>query len=236
VGLVDLEDLRQAASTVLAKEFDREAMRRALEDAGGPGAELWERLVDLGWTSIGVPEEHGGAGAGFRELGVILQELGRATAPALFMGSAVLATTALRNSRPSASTDDLLARLADGRSSLTIALSGLPGRIALEELPLEARPTASGWRLDGEAAYAPDAQAADRLVVAARLPCCETVVGMVESVANGVAIAPSPVLDLTRRFSTVHLHDTPLRPESVLATGEEAAAPTSRPGRSPATA
>ena len=57
---------------------------------------LWRSLsVDLGLAGLLVPEGRGGAGASAREAGVVLEELGRFVAPAPFLTSAVVATTAL---------------------------------------------------------------------------------------------------------------------------------------------
>ena len=52
-------------------------------------------MVELGWTSLHVAEEHGGAGCGYADLAVVLHELGRAITPSPFLASAVLATGAL---------------------------------------------------------------------------------------------------------------------------------------------
>ena len=50
---------------------------------------------DLGLAGLLVPEALGGAGASMREAAVVLEELGRAVAPVPYLGSAVVATTAL---------------------------------------------------------------------------------------------------------------------------------------------
>lgn len=53
---------------------------RAAEPVGFD-AELWNRLLSLGVTEMGVPEEHGGDGAGITELAIVAEELGRTLAP-----------------------------------------------------------------------------------------------------------------------------------------------------------
>ena len=49
----------------------------------------------MGLAGLLIPESLGGAGASAREAAVVLEELGRAVAPVPFLGSAVVATTAL---------------------------------------------------------------------------------------------------------------------------------------------
>ncbi|MBQ1023513.1 acyl-CoA dehydrogenase family protein [Micromonospora sp. C95] len=91
----DEEALRDSVRALLAAHAPWQRTLAAV-DAGEPydGA-LWRRLVDqTGVTGLAVPVEHGGAGAGFREVAVVLEELGRAVAPVPFLGT-VVATTAL---------------------------------------------------------------------------------------------------------------------------------------------
>src|SRR5690606_12920748 len=42
---------------------------------------LWEQLLELGVTQMGVPEEQGGDGVGISELVIIAEEFGRVLAP-----------------------------------------------------------------------------------------------------------------------------------------------------------
>ncbi|WBB90416.1 acyl-CoA dehydrogenase family protein [Verrucosispora sp. WMMC514] len=91
----DEEALRDSVHALLAAHAPWQRILAAV-DAGEPydGA-LWRRLVDqTGVTGLAVPVEHGGAGAGFREVAVVLEELGRAAAPVPFLGT-VVATRAL---------------------------------------------------------------------------------------------------------------------------------------------
>ena len=57
---------------------------------------LWHTLAaEVGCAGLLIPESLGGAGASYREAAVVAEELGRAVAPVPFLGSAVIATTAL---------------------------------------------------------------------------------------------------------------------------------------------
>ena len=85
------EEQRMLADT--ARAFvDRSCppeVARAL-DAGAPEPQLWPIIVDAGWTSLVVPEEHGGAGRGLAEVVVVCEQLGRGP-----IASPLIATTAL---------------------------------------------------------------------------------------------------------------------------------------------
>ncbi|HJZ26666.1 MAG TPA: acyl-CoA dehydrogenase family protein, partial [Streptosporangiaceae bacterium] len=57
---------------------------------------LWQTVAgDLGCAGLLIPERDGGAGASYREVCSAAEALGSAVAPVPFLGSAVVATTAL---------------------------------------------------------------------------------------------------------------------------------------------
>ena len=76
----------------------------------------WQELAELGWTGVTVPEEQGGAGLGFLEAGVLVEELARTLAPGPF-----LATIALLPALP----PDDQAAVAAGEASWALALGPL---------------------------------------------------------------------------------------------------------------
>ena len=77
-------------------------MVRSVLDTDAPfQRELWQKIVDLGWTAMAIPEAYGGLGLGYLELCVVAEELGRSLAPVPFSSSVYLATEA---SRPGAAT------------------------------------------------------------------------------------------------------------------------------------
>jgi alkylation response protein AidB-like acyl-CoA dehydrogenase len=64
---------------------------RAAEPTGFDGA-LWHQVSELGLTSIAVPEEHGGGGAGWVELALVAELLGESLAPVPLVDAAVATT------------------------------------------------------------------------------------------------------------------------------------------------
>ena len=80
---------------------------------------LWRALAaDLGCAGLVIGEEHGGAGASWREAAVVAEETGRHAAPVPFLGSAVTATAAAL----AAGDAGLLAGLADGEVTAALAV------------------------------------------------------------------------------------------------------------------
>jgi alkylation response protein AidB-like acyl-CoA dehydrogenase len=77
----------------------------------------WRELAELGWTGVSIAEEHGGAGLTFLEEAVLIEELGRALHHGPYVSTIALTLPALPG--------DLLAEVASGESSWTLALGPL---------------------------------------------------------------------------------------------------------------
>jgi len=89
------ELLREQARGFLADNCPPTAVRKVLDGDAEYDAELWQKVVEMGWTATVIPEEFGGLGLSYLELVVIAEELGRAAAPIPFSSSVYLATEAL---------------------------------------------------------------------------------------------------------------------------------------------
>ena len=90
------EALRTTVRRFLAEQAPVQPyVRDLLGDARGTTETVWKGLAQLGVTGLLVPEEQGGAGMGMVDMGVVLEELGRAVHPGPFLSSAVAAATAV---------------------------------------------------------------------------------------------------------------------------------------------
>ncbi|WP_377271734.1 acyl-CoA dehydrogenase family protein [Peterkaempfera sp. SMS 1(5)a] len=198
------EDLRAAVRAVLADHCPPSAVLARCETAAPYDPKLWHTLArELGAAGLQIPEEHGGAGAGLRETAVVLEELGRAAAPTPYLGSAVLATTALLGCDAA----ELLGRLAAGELSaaLAVPLSTAPGAV----FPATVRADAAGT-LSGTVTSVADLAGAGTVLVPA-LGQDGPALYAVEASAAGLALTPRTSLDLTRPLTDLTLHGTPAR-------------------------
>jgi alkylation response protein AidB-like acyl-CoA dehydrogenase len=73
------EAIKQAARDFLTGKSDLRSVRRQVE-AGTYDDALWGGIKKQGWTGIVIPEQHGGAGLGYVELAVVMEEFGYACA------------------------------------------------------------------------------------------------------------------------------------------------------------
>jgi alkylation response protein AidB-like acyl-CoA dehydrogenase len=174
------DELRSVAQDLLAKDTD------------------WPLLVQAGWVGVDAPDEFGGSGATFAEVAVICEEIGRAAASTAYLGGAVLGIGALLAAQSSEFRDQLLRDATTGDTRVALALSA-------EECPreFELATTRLGWRIHGHATFVPDAAVAQRLLLPSSDSNGEPVLVDVASAAVGLRIEEQPVLDETRRLSTV---------------------------------
>jgi alkylation response protein AidB-like acyl-CoA dehydrogenase len=201
------EALRATVRRFLAEQAPIQPyVRDLLGERRGTTDAVWKGLAQLGVTGLLVPEEHGGAGMGMVDMGVVLEELGRAVHPGPFLSSAVAATSALVLTGDGADiAGDMLASIADGSLVATVAL--------LEDDGRDWRRVATRARdgvLTGAKTFVPDAAAADVLVVSAS---DDEGVGLftVETGAAGLRVEPVPSVDGTRSHGTVTLDGTRAR-------------------------
>jgi alkylation response protein AidB-like acyl-CoA dehydrogenase len=199
----DQEALRDAVRRFVTAESPSAYVRAMFEDERGFTDEVWGAVVDLGWTGLLVPEEHGGLGLGLVDLVVVQEELGRALFPGPWFSSAVLATLAAR----ALGLDDRLASLAAGATRGTVALDELGHGDPVARVRTRARRTGGRWLLDGLKPVVPDGHTADWALVVAR-----TEHGLGTFLLEAPAGEPVPAWDGTRKLARLALDGRPAEP------------------------
>ncbi len=74
---------------------EQDELRREARSLLAEHEPSWQELAELGWLGVSVPEAHGGAGLGFVEEAVLLEELGRSLYPGPYFATIGLALPAL---------------------------------------------------------------------------------------------------------------------------------------------
>ncbi|QKV96606.1 acyl-CoA/acyl-ACP dehydrogenase [Streptomyces sp. NA02950] len=207
------DELRLPLRALLADRCPAVALLARIESDEPYDTGLWRALgAELGVTGLSVPEEYGGAGAGWRETAVVLEELGRAVAPVPYLGSSVLVTAALM----AADETRVLPEVAAGRraAALAVPFSTSPG------LPFPDAVRLSGSALSGTVTSVADALPARVLLVPAT-GAAGPGLYLVDLAAAGdtVTVTPRRSLDLTRPLADLTLRSAPAVP---VALGNEA--------------
>ena len=213
------DDLRAMVRELLTDRSGSEQVRAALERPEGHDPELWRTVVDLGLSGLLVPEEHGGAGAEFADMAVVLHELGRRVVPLPILSGGVLAATALAGCGNAAVAAELLPAIAAGERSVAVAVGGPEGQLPVGTWTLRWSADGDGIRLDGVTGYVLDAPDSDVVIVAANGPDGPVLAAVDSSDAR---IERVPTTDRTRRLGTVSLGSVAVPRERLLAEPEDA--------------
>ena len=141
----DQQDLRELAAKILNDATTLERVKRVLADADGFDRDLWSALAEAGILGISLPESVGGAGLGFLETCIVLEEVGRTAAPIPALAVMGLAAPALVEFGAT----DALAGVADGTRIVTAALTEAVGDATTPST------SAAGGKLTGEKVCVP---------------------------------------------------------------------------------
>ena len=156
----------------LAREFleaecpPRLAREMEKDDLGYP-PELWQKMADLGWLGISLPEEHGGQGLPLTYLGIIMEELGRAIAP-VPLHSTAMAALAIAEAGSAEQQRQLLPRVSRGDLILTWAFTEQTPRFRPETIHAEAVPDGDDFILTGTKMFVDNFNVAEQCLVACR--------------------------------------------------------------------
>ncbi|QNJ93316.1 acyl-CoA/acyl-ACP dehydrogenase [Mycolicibacterium fluoranthenivorans] len=201
--------LRDVMRAFLAKHSSESAVRAQLDGEPGYDESAWRTAADqIGLQSLAIPEEFGGAGYGFDELAIVMEETGRALYTGPVLSTVVLATNALLCSQDKNACEQYLPAIAAGELVATVAVTEHAAHWDPDDITVTAQPSGAGWVLTGTKPYVLDGASAGLLVVAARTPAGVSLF-CVEAPADGLRIEPRDVLDLSRRFASVTFDATP---------------------------
>ncbi len=204
------EELRTTIRRFCEDKSPSSKVRRLMETAEGYDEAVWKQMAgELGLQGLHVPEEYGGQGFGFVELGIVMEEFGRALVCAPFFSSVCLAANAILNAGTDDQKADLLPGIAGGERIATLALAEEQGGWAADAITTEAVSGGGGYELTGTKSYVIDGHTAGTLIVAARDPGSTGVEGIglfvVDGDAEGVTREPLETLDMTRKQARIAL-------------------------------
>ena len=206
------EMLRATARKFFENECTSTFVRARMEEPAGVTDEFWTKLAEQGWLGLIYPEEYGGAGLGFVDLVVLMEEMGRVVMPGPFLATTILGGLAILESGSAAQKKEWLSRIATGEAKATLAWTEPNVRWDAAGVTTTARAADGGFVLSGTKLFVPDAHLADVLVVAARTsegPRPEEGVSLflVPKETAGLAVKLLPTMDQTRKLCEVSLRD-----------------------------
>jgi len=176
----------------------------------------WNQMVELGWTSLALPERCGGIELGSVAVAALVEELGRTALPCPLVET--INASYLLAACGSEAADSVLNDIAAGKA-VSMALTNQDGSWEAGDTAVEATNDA----LTGTAYYVQNAQKVAGFVVKAR-----TAGGIalyyVDADAAGLSLTPDAIVDLTRDQARVQFNQVAARLVAAPGTAEAALA------------
>ena len=210
------EQFRAIVARFLRERSPTSEVRKHMASASGFDRSLWQQLAsELGLTGLHVPEQFGGQGFGYSELGIALEEMGQALLCAPYFASCVLATEALLGLASAAEQAEFLPALVSGERLATLAWVERDGHWDVAATTLTATAKGADYVLDGHKKFVLDGHHADWLLVVARTPGSVGDDGLglyaVDGNADGLTRRQLATIDTTRRQAELSFTHTPAR-------------------------
>jgi len=202
-------DFRTAIRKFLDAKSPESEVRRLMETSEGFDPAVWAQMSQqLGLQALIIPEEYGGAGFGFVELLIVLEEMGRALLCAPYLSTAVLATQTLLLAGDAAAAARHLPGIATGELIATLAVTERDGKWEPESIRTTAQRHHQRWLLDGEKCFVLDGVVAGLILVAARTDAGISIFA-VDGDASGLTRTPMTTMDQTRKQAVLAFDAVP---------------------------
>ena len=203
------EELRKTVRQFLDAKSSEAAVREQMETEAGFDAAVWSQMAEqMGLQGLAIPEEFGGSGYSYVELGIVLEEMGRALLCAPFFSSVVLAANTLIQSGDDAAKAAHLPGIASGETIATLAFTEPSGKWDESGITMEASGAGDSWTLNGTKMFVLDGHTANLIIVAARTGkgvSLFTVAGD----AAGLTRTALSTMDQTRKQAKLEFSNTP---------------------------
>jgi alkylation response protein AidB-like acyl-CoA dehydrogenase len=199
--------LRDTVRSFVADKAPLASVREWMVSETGHDPDLWAAIAELGLASMHIPEEYGGAGFSFRELGVVLEEFGRGLTPSPLFASIVLGATAVLLAGSDEQKKAMLPEVAAGETTLTVAVLESGGTWDVDSMETRVAERGGELVISGRKAHVVDGHAADHVVVAAKDDSAALRFVVVPGDAPGLTRRPVSTMDQTRRLAELGLDE-----------------------------
>ncbi len=205
---LDFSDDQKFLQNEAKKFFDKEGglsnARKVMDENLDTDQNLWNKIIEMGWTGIRIPEEYEGLGLSHLELCVIAEELGRSLAPVPFASSVYFFTEALVKYANQKIKKDILPQLVTGTIIGTYGIAEDTQQTTESNLQV----SVSSEKLTGVKIAVPDAGIATHMIVVASSNQA-TDLRLVDLSDPSIIITPQKNIDTSKAFYKVEFNNTP---------------------------
>ncbi len=215
------QNIALEARRFLKKECQSEYVQKMYKDARGMTDELWQKMAEMDWMAMRIPETFGGMGMEQIDMSLLLEEMGRAVVPGPFFSTVILAGETIMAAGTDTQKQKYLSAIADGKTMATLALHEPDGGSDLGYIHMSGTRDGDDFILDGTKLYVPDAHLADVIVMPVRTGTTGNIADTIslfilKAKEKGLTISPLPTMDATRKLSAVICKDVRLNKASIL--------------------
>jgi alkylation response protein AidB-like acyl-CoA dehydrogenase len=176
------ELLKKEARHFLETECPKSMVKKLEASELGYSPEMWKKMADLGWLGLILPEAYGGVGGSLLDLAVMLEEVGRATAPSPIFSTMVMGVLPILEAGTDQQKKHLLTGVANGQILLTMAIAEPEADYQPQYLSTHATHHKDGvFSITGTKLFVQNAHTANYLLVVART-------GKVNAAGDGISI------------------------------------------------
>ena len=201
---------------------------RKLRDANDQqkwSQDIWMEMVELGWSSILIPEEYGGSEFGVSGLCVVMQELGKTLTPSPLFATGVLGVSTINSLGSDQQKKDLFSGILDGSITTALAIDEKPHHNPTA-ITTSAKKDGDKYLINGKKIFVIDGASASHIIVIARTSGNEdSIEGLtafvIPSNSSGLKISSLSLAD-SRNYAAVEFDNLEVSIDSLL--GEEDAA------------
>ncbi|MBI2855429.1 MAG: acyl-CoA/acyl-ACP dehydrogenase, partial [Chloroflexi bacterium] len=160
--------LRDSATRFFEAELPKQRVREIDESPTGFAQDLWQKVSDLGWMGMVIPEEYGGAGTSFTDLAAVTEIMGYFACSIPLWDSAVLSAHALLEAGNDDQKRTNLPAIAQGQQIFSFAFTEPEYGWGAKAVKMGATRRSGNYVLNGTKLFIPWAHVADQILVVAR--------------------------------------------------------------------
>ena len=215
------EFLRDTAKN-FAQERTPVAHFRALRDSNDQNLwdkDIWQEMVNLGWSGILIPEEFGGSNFGVAGISVILQECGKTLTPSPLFSTGVLGAYAISNFGTQEQKEQYLPKIVNGEITTALAVDESSHHDP-SKTSLKAEKKENNYILNGKKTFVIDGASADVLIVLARTSgnsgeLAGLTLFIIDSNADGIDKTKLDMAD-SRNYANINFNDVKCSDQDIL--------------------
>ena len=201
----DEELLKASVADFVKRESNLERIRELREDEFGFSRELWKKMAELGWIGLIYPDENGGYDGTYKELVIVMEEIGRGLMPEPLISTALVGGNSVFLGGNEELKGEILPKMIQGDLIMTGGFAEAQSRYYLNDVCTAAKAENNHYIISGTKTFVDVANAADKFVISARTSGGQydengITVFLIDSGSDGISLSPRVTLDGRKRF------------------------------------